>query len=163
MSDRPPMTVAGAERLRGELDRLRNVERPRVIRAIGSAREHGDLRENAEYHAAREEQSFLEGRIAEIESQLARAQIVDPSRLGAAGADRGRIVFGATVRLVDVETGDEHDYQIVGDLEAEVAEGRLSISSPFARALIGRREGDTVTVRAPGGEREYEVVGVEYR
>lgn len=163
MSDRPPMTVAGAERLRGELDRLRNVERPRVIRAISAAREHGDLRENAEYHAAREEQSFLEGRIAEIESRLARARIVDPSRLGAAGADGGRIVFGATVRLVDVETGEEHDYQIVGDLEAEIAEGRLSVSSPFARALIGRREGDTVTVRAPGGEREYEVVGVEYR
>ena len=159
MSDRPPMTVAGAERLRGELDRLRNVERPRVIRAISAAREHGDLRENAEYHAAREEQSFLEGRIAEIESQLARAQIVDPSRLGAGG----RIVFGATVRLIDVETGEEHDYQIVGELEAEVAEGRLSVTSPFARALIGRREGDTVTVRAPGGEREFEVVGVEYR
>lgn len=159
MSDRPPITAAGAERLRSELERLRNVERPRVIRAIGDAREHGDLRENAEYHAAREEQSFLEGRIAEIESRLARAQVVDPASLGAGG----RIVFGATVRLIDVETGEEHGYQIVGDLEAEVAEGRLSVSSPFARALIGRREGDTVTVRAPGGEREYEVVGVEYR
>ena len=159
MSDRPPITAAGAERLRSELERLRNVERPRVIRAIGAAREHGDLRENAEYHAAREEQSFLEGRIAEIESRLARAQVVDPASLGAGG----RIVFGATVRLIDVETGEEHGYQIVGDLEAEVAEGRLSVSSPFARALIGRREGDTVTVRAPGGEREYEVVGVEYR
>ena len=159
MSQRPPMTAAGAKRLRGELDRLRDVERPRVIRAIGDAREHGDLRENAEYHAAREEQSFLEGRIAEIESQLARAQIVDPSSLGAGG----RIVFGATVRLIDVETGEEHDYQIVGDLEAEVAEGRLSVSSPIARALIGRYEGDTVIVRAPGGEREYEIVGVEYR
>ena len=153
------MTAAGAKRLRGELDRLRDVERPRVIRAIGDAREHGDLRENAEYHAAREEQSFLEGRIAEIESQLARAQIVDPSSLGAGG----RIVFGATVRLIDVETGEEHGYQIVGDLEAEVAEGRLSVSSPIARALIGRREGDTVIVRAPGGEREYEIAGVEYR
>ena len=159
MSDRPPITAAGAERLRSELERLRNVERPRVIRAIGDAREHGDLRENAEYHAAREEQSFLEGRIAEIESRFARAQVVDPASLGAGG----RIVFGATVRLIDVETGEEHGYQIVGDLEAEVAEGRLSVSSPFARALIGRREGDTVTVRAPGGEREYEVVGVEYR
>ena len=154
------MTAAGAARLRAELDRLRNVERPRVIRAISEAREHGDLRENAEYHAAREEQSFLEGRIAEIESQLARAQVIDPASLGAGG---GRIVFGATVRLVDVETGEEHDYQIVGDLEAEVAEGRLSVSSPFARALIGRHDGDTVTVRAPGGEREYEIVGVEYR
>lgn len=153
------MTAAGAERLRGELDRLRNVERPRVIRAISAAREHGDLRENAEYHAAREEQSFLEGRIAEIESQLARAQIVDPARLAAGG----RAVFGATVRLIDVETGEEHDYQIVGELEAEIAEGRLSVTSPFARALIGSREGDTVTVRAPGGEREYEIVGVEYR
>ena len=159
MSDRPPMTAAGAARLRAELDRLRNVERPRVIRAISEAREHGDLRENAEYHAAREEQSFLEGRIAEIESQLARAQVIDPASLGAGG----RIVFGATVRLVDVETGEEHDYQIVGDLEADIAEGRLSVSSPFARALIGRHDGDTVTVRAPGGEREYEIVGVEYR
>ena len=159
MSDRPPMTAAGAERLRGELDRLRNVERPRVIRAISAAREHGDLRENAEYHAAREEQSFLEGRIAEIESQLARAQIVDPARLAAGG----RVVFGATVHLIDVETGEEHDYQIVGELEAEIAEGRLSVTSPFARALIGSREGDTVTVRAPGGEREYEIVRVEYR
>ena len=153
------MTAAGAERLRGELDRLRNVERPRVIRAISAAREHGDLRENAEYHAAREEQSFLEGRIAEIESQLARAQIVDPARLAAGG----RVVFGATVRLIDLETGEEHGYQIVGELEAEIAEGRLSVTSPFARALIGSREGDTVTVRAPGGEREYEIVGVEYR
>ena len=153
------MTAAGAERLRGELDRLRNVERPRVIRAISAAREHGDLRENAEYHAAREEQSFLEGRIAEIESQLARAQIVDPARLAAGG----RVVFGATVRLIDVETGEEHGYQIVGELEAEIAEGRLSVTSPFARALIGSREGDTVTVRAPGGEREYEIVSVEYR
>ena len=159
MQDRPPITTAGAERLRGELERLRNEERPRVIRAISEAREHGDLRENAEYHAAREEQSFLEGRIAEVESQLARAQIVDPANLAAGG----RIVFGATVRLVHVETGEEHDYQIVGDLEADVALGRLSVSSPFARALIGRHEGDTVTVRAPGGEREYEVVGVEYR
>lgn len=159
MQDRPPITTAGAERMRTELDRLRNVERPRVIRAIGAAREHGDLRENAEYHAAREEQSFLEGRIAEIESQLARAQIVDPAAVDAGG----RIVFGATVRLVHLDTGEEHDYQIVGDLEADIASGRLSVSSPFARALIGRHEGDTVTVHAPGGEREYEVLRVEYR
>ena len=158
MSDRPPVTAAGAARLRAELDRLRNVERPRVIRAISEAREHGDLRENAEYHAAREEQSFLEGRIAEIESYLARARIVDPAGLDAGG----RVVFGATVRLVDVETGEEHGYQIVGELEAEIAKGRLSVSSPFARALIGRHEGDTATVHAPGGEREYEIVGVEY-
>ena len=159
MDDRPPITAAGAKRLRGELDRLRGVERPRVVRAIGEAREHGDLRENAEYHAAREEQSFLEGRIAEIESQLARARVIEPGNLAAGG----RIVFGATVRLLDTETGEEHGYQIVGDVEAEVAEGRLSVSSPFARALIGRHEGDTVTVRAPGGEREYEIVRVEYR
>ena len=159
MHDRPPITVAGAERLRGELDRLRNEERPRVIRAISEAREHGDLRENAEYHAAREEQSFLEGRIAEVESQLARAQIVDPSSLAAGG----RIVFGATVRLFDLDTEQEHDYQIVGDLESDIALGRLSVSSPFARALIGRHAGDTVTVHAPGGEREYEVLHVEYR
>ena len=159
MHDRPPITAAGAERLRAELDRLRNEERPRVIRAISEAREHGDLRENAEYHAAREEQSFLEGRIAEVESQLARAQIVDPASVAAGG----RIVFGATVRLLDLANDEEHDYQIVGDLEADIALGRLSVSSPFSRALIGRHEGDTVTVRAPGGEREYEVLSVEYR
>ena len=159
MDARPPITAAGAKRLRAELDRLRNVERPRVILAISEAREHGDLRENAEYHAAREEQSFLEGRIAEIESQLARARIIEPGGLAAGG----RIVFGATVKLLEIETGEEHGYQIVGDVEAEIAEGRLSVSSPFARALIGRYEGDTVTVRAPGGEREYEVVSVEYR
>ena len=159
MDDRPPITATGAKRLRGELDRLRSVERPRVIRAIGEAREHGDLRENAEYHAAREEQSFLEGRIAEIESQLARARVIEPGGL----AVGGRIVFGATVKLLDTETGEEHGYQIVGDVEAEISEGRLSVSSPFARALIGRHEGDTVTVRAPGGEREYEILRVEYR
>ena len=159
MNDRPPITAAGAERLRGELDRLRSVERPRVIRAISEAREHGDLRENAEYHSAREEQSFLEGRIAEIEGQLARARIIDPAALTAGG----RVVFGATVRLIDLETDEEHGYQIVGDLEAEIALGRLSVSSPFARALIGRHEGETVTVHAPGGEREYEIVRVEYR
>ena len=159
MSVRPPMTVAGAERLRAELDRLRNVERPRVIRAISEAREHGDLRENAEYHAAREEQSFLEGRIAEVESQLSRAQIVDPARVEAGG----RVVFGATVQLIDVESGTQHGYQIVGELESEISEGRLSVASPIARALIGRYEGDTVTVLAPGGEREYEIVGVAYR
>ncbi|MCY4454571.1 MAG: transcription elongation factor GreA [Immundisolibacterales bacterium] len=159
MNDRPPITSAGAERLRAELDRLRNAERPRVIRAIGEAREHGDLRENAEYHAAREEQSFLEGRIAEIESQLARAQIVDPATLAAGG----RVVFGATVGLVHLDSGEESDYQIVGDLEADIAQGRLSVSSPFARALIGQHAGDTVTVHAPGGDREYEILRVEYR
>ena len=159
MIDRPPITAAGAERLRGELGRLRNVERPRVIHAISEAREHGDLRENAEYHAAREEQSFLEGRIAEIEGQLARARIIDPAALTAGG----RVVFGATVQLIDLETDEEHGYQIVGDLEADIALGRLSVSSPFARALIGRHEGETVTVHAPGGEREYEIVRVEYR
>lgn len=159
MSERPPITAAGAERLRAELERLRSVERPRVIRAIGEAREHGDLRENAEFHAAREEQSFLEGRIAEIESHLAVARVLDPSTLSAGG----RVVFGATVSLVEVETGERHAYQIVGVMEAETSEGRLSVSSPFARALIGRYEGDTVFVSAPGGEREYEVVGVEYR
>ena len=158
MNDRPPITAAGAERLRVELERLRGVERPRVIDAIREARAHGDLRENAEYHAAREEQSFLEGRIAEIESQLARARIIDPTTLAA----NGRVVFGATVQLVELETGEEHTYQIVGDLEAELARGRLSVSSPIARALIGHCEGDTVVVHAPAGEREYEIVRVEY-
>ena len=159
MSARIPLTAAGAERLREELDRLRNRERPRVIKALSAAREHGDLRENAEFHAAREEQSFLEGRISELEGQLANAQIIEPGNLKAGG----RIVFGATVRLLDIETDEEHDYQIVGDLEAEIAQGRMSISSPFARALIGRHEGDTVTVHAPGGARDYEILRVEYR
>lgn len=159
MDNRPPLTAAGAERLREELERLRNVERPRIIQAIAEARAHGDLRENAEYHAAREQQSFLEGRIAEIEQQLSLAHIVDPGAVDVGS----RVVFGATVQLLVIETEEEHEYQIVGEIEADITEGRVSITSPLGRALIGNHEGDTVVVRAPAGDREYEIVSVVYR
>lgn len=152
------MTVRGAERLRQELQELKTVRRPRVIQAIADAREHGDLKENAEYHAAREQQSFIEGRIAEIESKLSSAEVIDVTRLDAGG----RVVFGATVDLVDGDTGVEVTYQIVGDDEADIKEGRVSVNSPVARALIGREEGDTAPVDAPGGRREYEILAVRY-
>lgn len=152
------MTVRGAERLRQELQELKTVRRPRVIQAIADAREHGDLKENAEYHAAREQQSFIEGRIAEIESKLSSAEVIDVTRLDAGG----RVVFGATVDLVDGDTGAEVTYQIVGDDEADIKEGRVSVNSPVARALIGREEGDTALVDAPGGRREYEILAVRY-
>lgn len=152
------MTVRGAERLRQELQELKTVRRPRVIQAIADAREHGDLKENAEYHAAREQQSFIEGRIAEIESKLASAEVIDVTRLDAGG----RVVFGATVDLVDGDTGAEVTYQIVGDDEADIKAGRVSVNSPVARALIGREEGDTALVEAPGGRREYEILAVRY-
>ncbi|MFN3843739.1 MAG: transcription elongation factor GreA [Rehaibacterium terrae] len=155
---RYPLTMRGAQRLREELERLKSVERPRVIEAIAEARAHGDLKENAEYHAAREQQGFIEGRILELEGTLSHAQIIDLSKLNAGS----RIVFGATVDLADAETGEEVTYQIVGDLEADIKEGLISISSPVARALIGKHEGDTVTIQAPGGSREYEIVGVRY-
>ncbi len=151
------MTVRGAERLRAELHELKTVQRPRVIQAIAEAREHGDLKENAEYHAAREQQSFIEGRIAEIETKLGNAEIIDVTRLDA-GA---RVVFGATVDLID-EAGAEVTYQIVGDDEADIKAGLISVNSPIARALIGREEGDTAIVEAPGGRREYEIVAVRY-
>lgn len=153
-----PMTVRGAEKLREELQELKSVARPRVIKAIAEARAHGDLKENAEYHAAREEQGFIEGRIAEIEGKLGHSQIIDPVKVNA----NGRVVFGATVELVDVQTDEDVRYQIVGDDEADIKAGLISISSPFARALIGKREGDDVTVVTPAGEREYELVSVEY-
>lgn len=156
---RVPLTQTGAERLRAELKRLKQVERPRITEAIAEARSHGDLKENAEYHAAREQQGLTEARIRDLESQLSHAEIIDVSRL-----DVGpRVVFGATVTLVDEDNGDEKTYQIVGDLEADIKENRVSISSPIARALIGREEGDIVDVDAPGGRRRYEIAEVTYR
>jgi transcription elongation factor GreA len=153
-----PITVRGAQLLKEELQRLKHVDRPAVITAIAEARAQGDLSENAEYDAAKEKQGFIEGRIAEIESKLASAQVIDPSALHA----EGRIVFGATVDLEDLASGDSVTYQIVGDDEADIKEGRISISSPIARALIGKFEGDTAEVKAPGGLRSYEVLEVRY-
>jgi transcription elongation factor GreA len=153
-----PLTVNGAKKLNAELHHLKTVERPRVIDAIAEARSHGDLSENAEYDAAKERQSFLEGRIAEIEAKLGNAQIIDPSALDA----DGRCVFGATVELEDVESGANVTYQIVGDDEADLKEGKISISSPIARALIGKEAGETAEVQAPGGVREYEILDVRY-
>lgn len=153
-----PLTVVGAEMLRNELQRLKSVERPSVIAAIAEARSHGDLSENAEYDAAKEKQGFIEGRIKELEGKLANAQIIDPTHLDA----EGRVVFGATVELVDAETGDEVKYQIVGDDEADIKGGKISVSSPIARALIGKYAGDVADVNAPGGLRHYEIVDVHY-
>lgn len=153
-----PLTVVGAEKLRAELQRLKNVERPAVIAAIAEARAHGDLSENAEYDAAKERQGFVEGRIAEVERKLANAQIIDPALLDA----DGRCVFGATVKLEDLESRETVTYQIVGDDEAEIKEGKISISSPIARALIGKYPGDVAEVQAPGGVREYEILDVKY-
>ncbi|GAB4358568.1 MAG: transcription elongation factor GreA [Gammaproteobacteria bacterium] len=153
-----PLTLRGAERLREELKRLKSEARPSVIKAIAEARAHGDLKENAEYHAAREQQGFIEGRIRELESSLSHAQIIDVSAMNHAG----KVVFGATVDLVDEESGEELSYQIVGDLEADIKEGRISISSPIARALIGKQEGDIAAVKAPSGVKEYEIVAVRY-
>ncbi|ROR32084.1 transcription elongation factor GreA [Inmirania thermothiophila] len=155
---RVPLTRRGAERLREELRRLKNEERPRIIKAIAEARAHGDLRENAEYHAAKEQQSFIEGRIKELESKLASAQIIDVATLPA----NGKVVFGATVELLDVETDEKVTYQIVGDLEADIKQGLISVSSPIARALIGKEAGDEVEVQAPAGVRHYEIVDVRY-
>ncbi|RKZ34437.1 MAG: transcription elongation factor GreA [Gammaproteobacteria bacterium] len=155
---RMPITGAGVQRLRDELNNLKTKERRAISQALLEARAHGDIRENAEFHAAKEKQSFVEGRIAAIESSLANAQIIEPASLNA----QGKVVFGATVELVNVETDEEVRYQIVGDLETDVKAGRISISSPIARALIGKEEGDTVTVMAPGGESEYEILSVAY-
>lgn len=155
---RAPMTAKGAQRLREELDQLKSVKRPAVINAIAEARAHGDLKENAEYHAAREQQSFIEGRIKQLEGELSHAEIIDITKLSAGN----KIVFGATVTLADTETDEEKRYQIVGDLEAEIKLGLIAISSPLARALIGKLEGDSVTIDAPAGQREYEVVSVAY-
>jgi transcription elongation factor GreA len=153
-----PITASGAEKLRKELSRLKTAERPRIIQAIAEARTHGDLKENAEYHAAREQQSFIEGRIKEIEGKLSHAHIVDVSSLDAGG----KVVFGSTVELADEDTGDSVTYQIVGEDEADIKAGMISINSPIARALIARMEGDVVTVRVPGGERRLEIVEVRY-
>ncbi|AJQ82832.1 transcription elongation factor GreA [Xanthomonas oryzae] len=155
---RAPMTSKGALRLREELEQLKSVKRPEVINAIAEARAHGDLKENAEYHAAREQQSFIEGRIKQLEGELSHAEIIDITKLSAGN----KIVFGATVTLADTETDEEKRYQIVGDLEADIKMGLIAISSPLARALIGKLEGDSVTIDAPAGQREYEVVSVAY-
>ncbi len=153
-----PLTVKGAERLRAELHQLKSVERPRVIAAIAEARSHGDLSENAEYDAAKERQAFVEGRIAEVEGKLSNAQIIDPRLLDA----DGRCVFGATLDLEDQDSGSQVTYQIVGEDEAEIRDGKISVNSPIARALIGKFAGDIAQVQAPGGIREYEVLDVRY-
>lgn len=153
-----PITLQGAQRLREELHELKTVARPDIIRAISEARSHGDLRENAEYHAAKEQQGFIEGRISELEESLSNAQVIDPSTLN----ERGKVVFGATVELINIDTDEEVVYQIVGALESDIKAGLLSISSPTARALIGKEVGELATVEAPGGERQYEVVSIKY-
>ena len=153
-----PMTVAGAARLKVELHRLKTIERPAVIRAIADARSHGDLSENADYDAAKERQSFIEGRISEVEAKLANAQVIDPAALDV----DGHVVFGATVELEDGDSGARVIYQIVGDDEADIKHGKISVSSPIARALIGKAEGDTADVQAPGGVRSYEIMSVRY-
>jgi transcription elongation factor GreA len=156
--NRIPLTTAGALRLREELDMLKSVKRPQVIQAIAEARAHGDLKENAEYAAAREQQSFIEGRIKELESALAMAEIIDTSKLNAGS----RVVFGAHVELVDLHSDEEFGYQIVGELEADIKARRISVSSPMARALIGKHEGDTVEIVAPNGKRLCEILSVRY-
>jgi len=155
---RSPVTLRGAERLRVELKKLKSEDRPTVIKAIAEARSHGDLSENAEYHAAREQQSFIEGRIAEIENRLANAEVIDVARL----AGSNRVVFGATVDLEDQDDGGELVYQIVGEDEADIRRGLISITSPIARALVGKSSGDVIEVVAPGGTRTYEIIGVKY-
>jgi len=154
-----PLTARGAELLRDELKRLKTVDRPRVVRAIAEARAHGDLRENAEYHAAKEQQGFIEGRIREIEGKLSHAQVIDVGKVDA----KGRVVFGATVVLFDNGNEAEITYQIVGEDEADIRDGRISYTSPIARALIGKQEGDEITVRTPAGDRYYEILEVRYK
>lgn len=158
--NRAPITAKGAEQLKQELTHLKTVERPRIVQAISDAREHGDLKENAEYHAAREEQGFNEGRVQELESTLSTAQIIDVPSLGT--ANQGRVVFGATVTLEEVESGDEVTYQIVGDIEADIDQNKIAVSSPIARAMITKEEGDIAVVQAPGGTREYEIIDIKY-
>ncbi|QPB42483.1 transcription elongation factor GreA [Rodentibacter haemolyticus] len=153
-----PMTVRGAEQLREELDFLKNVRRPEIIKAIAEAREHGDLKENAEYHAAREQQGFCEGRIQEIEGKLANSQIIDVTKM----PNNGKVIFGATVVLVNVDTEEEVTYQIVGDDEADIKSGLISVNSPIARGLIGKELDDTVNITTPGGAVEFEIIEVNY-
>lgn len=158
MMNKSPMTLRGAQKLREELQRLKSVERPRITQAIATARALGDLKENAEYHAAREQQSFNEGRISEIEAKLSNAEIIDVSKVNA----HGKVVFGATVEIINVDTEEQVTYQIVGEDEADIKEGLVSINSPIARALIAKREGDEVVVKAPSGEKIYEILSVKY-
>lgn len=153
-----PMTVTGSKALQEELQRLKSVERPRIIKAIAEARAHGDLSENAEYHAAKEEQGFIEARIRDVEAKLASAQVIDPTTLNT----EGRVVFGATLKLYDENADAEVRYQIVGDDEADIEAGKISINSPIARGLIGKEEGDEVEVKVPDGIRRYEILSVEY-
>src|SRR5438105_3729450 len=157
-ADNIPMTKAGADALKREIKRLKSVERPRIVQEISTARDHGDLSENAEYHAAKERQSHIEGRIQMLEDQLARAEIIDVTRLSGE-----RVVFGATVKLEDVDTGNQTQYTIVGETEADLKKRRISITSPIARGLVGREVGDSVKIRTPGGEREYEVLEVLFQ
>lgn len=153
-----PLTTTGAQRLRDELENLKSVKRPAVINAIAEARAHGDLKENAEYHAAREQQGFIEGRIQQLEYVLSHSQLIDVGTLNAGT----RVVFGATIDLAASDTDEEVTYQIVGDLESDIKKGLISISSPIARALIGKHEGDTITIEAPAGQREYDIIAVRY-
>lgn len=152
-----PLTQDGFDKLNAELKHLKTVERPAIIRAIAEAREHGDLSENAEYHSAKEKQSFIEGRVKELEGAISLADVIDPAKLS------GTIKFGATVELADEDTDEEKTYQIVGEYEADIEKGRLNIKSPIARALIGKDEGDSVEVRTPGGVRSYEILSITYK
>lgn len=156
--DKVPMTLRGAEALRAEVDKLKSVERPTVIKAIAEAREHGDLKENAEYHAAREQQGFIEGRIQDIEGKLSNAQIIDPASL----KGKDKVLFSATVTLFDVDSEEEVRYQIVGEDESDIKANKISVTSPIARGLIGKEIDDTALVKAPGGDKEFEIIAIEY-
>lgn len=158
MTTKVPMTITGAERLRAELQELKTETRPKIVAAIAEARAHGDLKENAEYHAAREQQSFMEGRINEIEHKLSHAQIIDVTKL----PPSGKVVFGVTVELIDTDSDEESRYQVVGEDEADIKAGRISVNSPIARALLGKEEGDTVEVQVPGGVKNLEITEVLY-
>jgi len=158
MVDKVPLTVVGADKLRDELKELKSVVRPRIVKDISEARAHGDLKENAEYHAAKEQQSFTEGRISDIEGKLSNAQIIDVTSIDAGG----KVIFGATVEIEDIDTEDVVTYQIVGVDEAEIKEGRISVSSPIARGLIGKEVEDVVTIKTPSGKKEYEILSIQY-
>ncbi len=158
MSDRVPMTVAGEAALRAELSKLKSVDRPRIVQAIAEAREHGDLKENAEYHAAREQQGFCEGRIQEIEGKLSNSIVIDVTTM----PQTGKVIFGTTVTIINCDTDEEKKYRIVGEDESDVSAGRISVTSPIARALVGKEEGDVVIVKTPGGDVEYEIDRVEH-